>query len=144
MFFIPNAALLGSTVLHEDLCPGFWRRLGHLRVPLHVAILGVLVGLATPLSGEHSANPYPEDALEQASVMQWLKDSTRDSDVIVADMGLSALVRLHAKRAIICHPHYETAALRDRCFWTDKLHGHRSVAEYHDIIRHRLLLQATP
>ena len=27
---------------------------------------------------------------------------------------------------ILCHPHYESAKLRERCFWVEKLHGHRN------------------
>ena len=29
---------------------------------------------------------------------------------------------------IVCHPHYESSELRERCFWAEKLHGHRSRA----------------
>ena len=27
---------------------------------------------------------------------------------------------------IVCHPHYESQKLRERCFWAEKLNGHRS------------------
>ena len=37
----------------------------------------------------------------------------------------------------MCHPHYESAQLRERCFWADKLHGHRREASDQRFASHR-------
>ena len=55
----------------------------------------------------------------------WFKYlSTVSKDINVAPCSCCK----HAQKSagIVCHPHYESAELRERCFWAEKLHGHRS------------------
>ncbi|CAJ1371305.1 unnamed protein product, partial [Effrenium voratum] len=128
MLFFPQMVLLGGS------CATFlppW-----LRLPLAMGVFALSEG-SVPWRGQASA--FLEDKVERDVLMSWIRNYTAPEDVIISGMGVSALVRLHALRGIVCHPHYESAQLRERCFWADKLHGHRTLEEYHAIIRQRLL-----
>ena len=60
-------------------------------------------------------------------MLAWL--AAEPAGIVVADMGFSARLRRQARHGVVCHPHYESAQLRDRCFWSEKLYGHRTVRE---------------
>ncbi|CAE8606939.1 unnamed protein product [Polarella glacialis] len=152
IFLFPHLALLGSLLLDGALLPGrCWHHLGRCRGPIAAVMLASLLaadgsGIRRSLAGFRlwdagSDQTFPgqkEDEVELGALMQWLVRHSAEEDVVISGMGLSALVRLHAARGVVCHPHYESAQLRERCFWAEKLNGHRTPSEYHAIIAERL------
>ncbi|CAE6961723.1 PTAC2 [Symbiodinium sp. CCMP2456] len=139
MLFYPHLVLLGSTLAEIPV--------GRFRRTVVVALLAMaeanlyLAGVSW--SQGHQTQSRDEEKVERERVMSWVRNHTSPEDILIGGMGTSALVRLHARRGIVCHPHYESARLRESCFWADKLVGHRSLAEYHDIISTKLLKGAS-
>eukprot|EP00439_Symbiodinium_sp_Y106_P075465 s1423_g14.t6 len=138
MLFFPHLVLLGSALAEIPV--------GRFRRPLAVALLAMaeanLYRAGVSWGQGHQAQSRDEK-VERERVMSWVRNHTSPEDILIGGMGTSALVRLHAGRGIVCHPHYESARLRESCFWADKLVGHRSLAEYHDIISTKLLKGAS-
>ncbi|CAE7567570.1 dpy-19 [Symbiodinium sp. CCMP2592] len=139
MLFFPHLVLLGSSLAEIPV--------GRFRRPLVVALLAMaeanLYRAGVSWSQGHQTQSRDEEKVERERVMSWVRNHTSPEDILIGGMGTSALVRLHARRGIVCHPHYESARLRESCFWADKLVGHRSLAEYHDIISTKLLKGAS-
>eukprot|EP00927_Polykrikos_kofoidii_P055511 TRINITY_DN49756_c0_g1_i1.p1 TRINITY_DN49756_c0_g1~~TRINITY_DN49756_c0_g1_i1.p1 ORF type:complete len:1365 (-),score=166.52 TRINITY_DN49756_c0_g1_i1:14-4072(-) len=145
--FVPHLVVVASLVFDARLCRPFWQHLGRFGTPFRVALLAMMVhGHIFQKRSTYAdlLSAATEDPTELAEMMRWLRNNTAPQDVMIANMGISALIRLHAKRGIVCHPHYESAALRDRCFWTEKMAGHRTFDEFLPILHNKILPQGVP
>ncbi|CAE7905852.1 ASZ1, partial [Symbiodinium microadriaticum] len=125
MLFYPHLVLLGSTLAEIPV--------GRFRRPLVVALLALaeanlhLAGVSWSQGGARTCHVLGPEPYISGRYPHWRHGHL--------GTGCSA--------GIVCHPHYESARLRESCFWADKLVGHRSLAEYHDIISTKLLKGAS-
>ncbi|CAK0897669.1 unnamed protein product [Prorocentrum cordatum] len=141
ILFVPHVVLLGSLAADSRLWPPRLRACGPLLgTGLRAAWLAVLLGRWVPRGPlEVRRGPHADELAERSDLLAWIAANTRDGDIVVSGMGLSALIRLHARRGVVCHPHYENTRLRERCHWVERINGWRSLKEYHGILRDRVL-----
>lgn len=153
VLLFPHMSLLAASAFDERLLSGrLWKRLGRWQVPAAVALLSLLIrssraSLYLPLkcqpSHYSSVTGLKEEAQDFHLLMEWLQENSFAKDIVIAGMGVSARIRLHSGRGTVCHPQYESSQLRERCFWADKVNGHRTIEEYHDIILQHLVSDIT-
>ncbi|XP_036414667.1 dpy-19-like 1, like [Colossoma macropomum] len=112
LFLTPHMCLMASLLCSRQLFGWLGEKLKH-----HAAVLAILSIMAVQgvtnlqyqwgIMGEFSNLPQEE-------LLEWIKENTPQSAVFAGAMPTMASVKLSTGRAIVNHPHYEDAGLRER------------------------------
>uniref|UniRef100_A0A1I8GSX8 C-mannosyltransferase DPY19L1 n=1 Tax=Macrostomum lignano TaxID=282301 RepID=A0A1I8GSX8_9PLAT len=74
--------------------------------------------------------PAESPGVDAASLVYWIRDSTKPGESFAGTMPVTATVRLVADRPIVNHPHYEDAGMRARTKQVYSMYSHLSLADW--------------
>lgn len=111
LFLTPHLCILASLITRETLFR-FLRSYQHFALVVLIFSGMTLQGLQNIKAQQNIVGEYSNPALEE--VMEWIGSETPKSSVFAGPMSTMANIMLSTRRAIVNHPHYENAELRER------------------------------
>lgn len=127
LFLTPHMCLMTSLLCSRQLFGWVGEKVKqHAAVFIIVSIMAVQ-GVANlqqqwSIMGEFSNLP-------QEDLLEWIKENTPTNAVFAGAMPTMASVKLSAGRAIVNHPHYEDAGLRERTKLVYSMYSRKSVEQ---------------
>uniref|UniRef100_A0AAR2JLD7 Dpy-19-like 1, like (H. sapiens) n=1 Tax=Pygocentrus nattereri TaxID=42514 RepID=A0AAR2JLD7_PYGNA len=112
LFLTPHMCLMASLLCSRQLFGWLGEKLKHQAAVLAILSIMAVQGVTNlqyqwGIMGEFSNLPQEE-------LLEWIKENTPQSAVFAGAMPTMASVKLSTGRAIVNHPHYEDAGLRER------------------------------
>ncbi|XP_062842123.1 dpy-19-like 1, like isoform X2 [Trichomycterus rosablanca] len=127
LFLTPHMCLMASLLCSRQLFSWLGDKMKqHVCVGLILSIMAVQ-GVANlqqqwSIMGEFSNLPQEE-------LLEWIKENTPQNAVFAGAMPTMASVKLSAGRAVVNHPHYEDAGLRERTKLVYSMYSRKSAEQ---------------
>ncbi|KAB7507250.1 putative C-mannosyltransferase [Armadillidium nasatum] len=132
LFFTPQLCVISSLLTSRSLWSIFKRK------DIHYAVLALLVssmcirGFRNIVEQRGIVGEYNDPNLEE--LLEWINSETGKEESFAGPMATMANVLLSTRRPVVNHPHYESAALRQRTKQVYSVFSRKSSQEVYEIM----------